>query len=425
MTVPDPHDAFRASVPQTRRALREARERAQRDAEAAATMSLEVVDPTPTLPLPVLPERSAPAGTGPGAHPPIFKAPPPPLPEPAPLPLVPSMTDEIAPRHARRGHPLAKVALVAASLLLVGGTTAGAVASMTPAQHADRHVSAEADITASKLTQQMRDAASTSPSSAPVIDQTRPPAAADVAPASVDLCDQAAFTSALTAHDDVAAIRAAGGGARFRAALVDGAAPCVPMDDPTRLWIVVDKQRPLDPIDYAPAPRAIPAGVRSLDGAGLRTDAAAALSRMVKAAAHAGVGEIAMNSGYRSYATQHRNYGDQVAQRGVQGADLVSARPGYSEHQTGLATDVVACDPGCGTLDGLAATAQGRWIVAHAWEYGWVVRYEKGRTDITGYLPEPWHLRYIGTDLAKAYHDGGFHTLEQFFGLPAAPGYHD
>ena len=97
--------------------------------------------------------------------------------------------------------------------------------------------------------------------------------------------------------------------------------------------------------------------------------------------------------------------------------------PGFSEHQSGLAGDVVACAGGCGTLDDLAATAQGQWIVAHSWEYGWVTRYEDGYSPITGYSPEPWHLRYIGPELARAYHDGGWHTLEEFFGLPAAPTY--
>ena len=61
--------------------------------------------------------------------------------------------------------------------------------------------------------------------------------------------------------------------------------------------------------------------------------------------------------------------------------------------------------------------------MAHAWEFGWIIRYEDGYTPVTGYSPEPWHLRYIGPELAAAYHDGGWHTLEEFFGLAAAPGY--
>jgi D-alanyl-D-alanine carboxypeptidase len=107
----------------------------------------------------------------------------------------------------------------------------------------------------------------------------------------------------------------------------------------------------------------------------------------------------------------------------VEEADRSSARPGFSEHQSGLAGDVVGCDGSCGSLDDLAGTAQGQWIVAHAWEYGWITRYEDGYTPVTGYIPEPWHLRYIGPELARAYHDGGWHTLEEFFGLPAAPTY--
>jgi D-alanyl-D-alanine carboxypeptidase len=144
---------------------------------------------------------------------------------------------------------------------------------------------------------------------------------------------------------------------------------------------------------------------------------------MASGAAAAGVGEIALLSGFRSFQTQQETYGNQVGAQGAAQADLTSARPGYSEHQSGLAADVVACADGCGTLDDLAATAQGQWIAANAWQYGWIVRYEAGYQPITGYDPEPWHLRFIGTDLAKAYHDGGWHTLEEFFGLPAAPTY--
>ena len=110
--------------------------------------------------------------------------------------------------------------------------------------------------------------------------------------------------------------------------------------------------------------------------------------------------------------------------RGQAGADLISARPGFSEHQTGLAADVVACAGGrCGAIEQLAGTPQGAWVAEHAWEHGYIVRYQDGQTPITGYQPEPWHLRYIGPDLARAYREGGFRTLEEFFGLPAAPDY--
>ena len=135
------------------------------------------------------------------------------------------------------------------------------------------------------------------------------------------------------------------------------------------------------------------------------------------------IGEIALESGFRSYPTQQDTYGRQVAEKGQEAADLVSARPGFSEHQSGLAGDVVACAGACGTLDDLAATTQGRWVADHSWEHGWIVRYTDGATPVTGYSPEPWHLRYIGRDLARAYHDGGWTSLEEFFGLEPAPGY--
>ena len=104
---------------------------------------------------------------------------------------------------------------------------------------------------------------------------------------------------------------------------------------------------------------------------------------------------------------------------------LLAARPGHSEHQTALAVDVFACDPGCGSSEQFGGTALSAWVVENGWQYGWIVRYEDGYTPITGYDPEAWHLRYIGPELGAAYHAGGFHTLEEFFGLPAAPGYVD
>src|SRR5690606_5906481 len=96
---------------------------------------------------------------------------------------------------------------------------------------------------------------------------------------------------------------------------------------------------------------------------------------------------------------------------------------GFSEHQTGLSLDVVACSNGCGEIEAFGGTAESAWIAEHAWEHGFIVRYEDGVSDTTGYVPEPWHLRYIGPALAAAYHESGCHSLEEFFGLPAAPDY--
>lgn len=236
-------------------------------------------------------------------------------------------------------------------------------------------------------------------------------------------CGDPAVTSALASGRDADVIAAFGGGVAFRAAVAAGAAPCIDLGDPHRVWVVVDKRRPLDPVDFEPAEVVAPANMqRTVDGR-LQPAAADALTALVAAAADEGVGAIGLNSAYRSYASQTRTYNGYVDSLGRAEADRQSARPGYSEHQTGLATDVAACDGGCGAIESFGDTRQGTWTAANAWRFGFIVRYEDGYTDVTGYQAEPWHLRYIGPDLAKAYHEGGFHTLEDFFGLPAAPDY--
>ncbi|QNA91651.1 MULTISPECIES: M15 family metallopeptidase [unclassified Microbacterium] len=238
-----------------------------------------------------------------------------------------------------------------------------------------------------------------------------------------DPCADTAVQQALSNGDDAAAIAGFGGGAAFREAVVAGNAPCVSLSDPARLWVVVNKSRPLDPPEYEPADLdAVPLQMTTLSGR-VRSDVAAAVGRMADAASAAGVGRLGANNGYRSYGLQVTTYAAHVRSQGQQDADAGSARPGHSEHQTGLALDVVACGSGCGGLDGFGGTAQSDWVAAHAWEYGFIVRYEQVGTPVTGYAPEPWHLRYVGVDLATAYHDGGYHTLEEFFGLPAAPDY--
>lgn len=242
-----------------------------------------------------------------------------------------------------------------------------------------------------------------------------------VAPA--DPCADPAVTDALAAGDDEAAIAAFGGGSAFRDAVVAGNAACVSLTDPTRRWVVVNKATPLAPADYEPA--GMTEGPIQMTTASrlIREDASAALADMAAALNAAGAGKLGMNNAYRSYRLQVSNYSGQVASAGQETADLSSARPGHSEHQTGLAVDVVACSAGCGEIGAFGGTPESDWIAAHAWEHGFIVRYEAGATGTTGYEPEPWHLRYVGPALAAAYHEGGYHTLEEFFGLPAAPDY--
>jgi len=243
------------------------------------------------------------------------------------------------------------------------------------------------------------------------------------APASTTPCDNPSFTAALAAKDDGAAIAAAGGGSAFRDAVASGIAPCVSLSDPTHQWVVVNKQRPYDPVDYRPGDLVMPDGVRALEESALRSPAASALSSLVRAAEGAGAGEIGFLSAFRSYATQQQTYAGRVAVGGVEAADRESARAGFSEHQSGLAVDIVPCSGSCGTLDDIAGSSQGAWVRDHAWEFGFITRYHEGRESVSGYEPEPWHLRYIGPELARAYHEGGYTTLEEFFGLPAAPSY--
>ena len=115
-------------------------------------------------------------------------------------------------------------------------------------------------------------------------------------------------------------------------------------------------------------------------------------------------------SGFRSYGTQAQLYQSYVNREGQAAADRYSARPGYSEHQTGLAFDVMGTN---GRLVEDAGAAQ--WLLDHAADYGFVVRYLKGKESVTGYMHEEWHLRYVGKE-AKEIAASGL-TLEEYYGF--------
>ena len=119
---------------------------------------------------------------------------------------------------------------------------------------------------------------------------------------------------------------------------------------------------------------------------------------------------IYIASGYRSYNTQNYLYNNYVARDGVAAADTYSARPGHSEHQTGLAFDLNSVSSAFGYTD------EGKWIKDNCYLYGFIIRYPKGKESITGYMYEPWHLRYVGKELAeKIYNNGDWLTLEEYF----------
>ncbi|KRF33165.1 D-alanyl-D-alanine carboxypeptidase family protein [Yonghaparkia sp. Soil809] len=193
------------------------------------------------------------------------------------------------------------------------------------------------------------------------------------------------------------------------------------IDDPASLWVVANKRRPLQPLDFAPGDLRT-AEIPYVYEPVLRDEAATAAEQLVAAAAADGIA-LAAQSSYRSYASQQRVYAGWVAQLGQEAADRTSARPGHSEHQTGLSIDFSAVPADC-TLDQcFADTAQGRWLAENAWRFGFHLRYPEGATPVTGYEFEPWHYRYVGPELAAELHETGIRTLEEFFGLPAAPDY--
>lgn len=188
------------------------------------------------------------------------------------------------------------------------------------------------------------------------------------------------------------------------------------IDDPASLAVVVNKQRPLNPVSYTPVDLA------AVDGQQLRVEAAGALERLKAAAASDGVPVTAI-SGYRSGETQTMLYGNYSAQYGQDTADTISARPGYSEHQTGLAVDIAAPAGTCSLQACFEDTDAGSWAAANAHRFGFIIRYPDGASDVTGYAYEPWHLRYVGTDMARSMHGQPLGTLEEFLGLPAAENY--
>ena len=195
-------------------------------------------------------------------------------------------------------------------------------------------------------------------------------------------------------------------------------------DDPASIDVVVNKTRPLEPADYYPADLRSPNVTTGPGGAGaqLRAAAAGAAEEMFAAAAAEGVG-MTIVSGFRSYDTQVSTYQHWVNVNGKAGADEVSARPGYSEHQTGLALDIGDSSGACNLSACFADTAAGSWAAQNAHRFGFVVRYQSGQQDITGYSPEPWHLRFIGKADAADMYNSGAKALETYYGLPAAPDY--
>jgi len=163
--------------------------------------------------------------------------------------------------------------------------------------------------------------------------------------------------------------------------------------------LVVNKTYPL-PSTYAP---------------GWETEATEPFWTMVAAAKEEGI-ELRMSSGYRSYSDQEYIYNGYVKRDGQKVADTYSARPGHSEHQTGLAYDLNDLSWDFGD------TPEGIWVAENCHKYGFILRYPKGKEEITGYVYEPWHIRYVGVEKAAEIYESGL-CLEEFLNITSVYSY--
>ena len=125
-----------------------------------------------------------------------------------------------------------------------------------------------------------------------------------------------------------------------------------------------------------------------------------------------------IGSGYRSYWDQKIIYNNYVSWDGQANADTYSARPGHSEHQSGLAIDVCDSNVEACITSAFDSTEQAKWLNDNCYKYGLIIRYPKGKSDLTGYMYESWHLRYVGVELAtKLYNNGDWITVEEYYGI--------
>lgn len=187
-------------------------------------------------------------------------------------------------------------------------------------------------------------------------------------------------------------------------------------NDPASINVVVNKKHCIQPMTYVPGDL-----VDVVDSNGatylLSAKATPSFNAMSDAATAAGQ-SFYLTSSYRSYSNQVATYAYWVNTSGKAGADTYSARPGYSEHQTGLAFDVATTVNGHNyVLSEFAKTSPYQWLQAHAADYGFIQRYHVGSESITGYEAEEWHYRYVGVAVAKDMQARGIQTLEQYWGV--------
>lgn len=185
-----------------------------------------------------------------------------------------------------------------------------------------------------------------------------------------------------------------------------------PTPEPEHIFTEVDGATYIDGVLIVNKTYALP---QNYPQTTIDSDTYTAYCAMRQAAAAEGL-TLFTRTSYRSFADQTAIYNGYVRERGKAEADRVSARPGHSEHHTGLAIDLNSLDTSFGE------TAEGKWLARHCAEYGFILRYPKDSEAITGYIYEPWHIRYVGTELAQELYlgDGDFLTLEEYFGITSA-----
>ncbi len=184
--------------------------------------------------------------------------------------------------------------------------------------------------------------------------------------------------------------------------------------NPDKPIVLVNREQTL-PKGFVPKRLVVPRVAFAFDGdhpkKQMRPEAARALEALFAQASRDGVSLVAV-SGYRSEQRQAEVYAGHVRRLGEQAANEVSARPGQSEHQTGWAMDVSSFSVGYQLVEEFGDTMEGRWLAENAADYGFVIRYPKGKEDITGYRYEPWHLRYLGVHALAVAREGL--TLEEY-----------
>lgn len=183
------------------------------------------------------------------------------------------------------------------------------------------------------------------------------------------------------------------------------------------ITVLVNKEYSL-PSDYIPIDLVVPDVLFNINYYDekklMRQEAATALEELFKAASSEGLSLYGI-SGYRSYARQEQIYNTNIRTKGEEYTNRYSARPGFSEHQTGLVLDVSTASIANRLEPVFAYTPEGKWLDKNAYKYGFIIRYPKDKESITGYSYEPWHLRYVGKALAKDLFDNNL-SLEEYYG---------